>query len=337
MLQLEPTNLLEPLDLRKDFSPFARPSDNTARPPKPPRSYQTVRYRFRRIVKTTLIIAGGLACVGVGMALPQLPNLVVSDSNRSSAIEPPRNAITADTLAKPSQTPDVTPPEVKPVEPATDGSGRRAADTPPPASKPASASVQNPPVQNPATAAQPQPAPAANESANAPPCNPKARHDDSNCLAGGPTVPLTGPAGAAPAVKPTDPKPAATASASPPPPSAKTAAPQPVNTQSAVTEQAPAATPQDRKQERTRSSSRRRDRGNWDDSRSASYWGAPDDEGERGYGGRRDRYGDEDRYRGDRRSARRGGWREEERVVVERGPHIGGPPGLFGLLPFGGD
>jgi hypothetical protein len=68
-----------------------------------------------------------------------------------------------------------------------------------------------------------------------------------------------------------------------------------------------------------------------------SYWGAPDDEADRGYGSRRDRYGDDeardDRRRGDRRSARRGGSREEERVV-ERGPRIGGPPGLFGLLPF---
>jgi hypothetical protein len=324
MLQLEPTNLLEPLDLREDFSPFAKLSNTfsgqdaaarrAATRPRPRHPSISVRRRGHRTLKAALIIVGAVACVGVGMALPQLPNLVVSDSIRSSAVEPPRNAITADTLAKPGAPPpemkpveikpvETKPPDVKPSEPATNGSSQRtAADTAPPAK-----------------AADD---PAANDSvANAPPCNPKMRNTDANCLAGGPPQPLTGPAGAMPDPKPVETKPAANVA----------------NAQPAATEErAPAAAPQDRKQDRSRSSSRRRDRGNWDEGRSASYWGTPDEEADRGYRGRRDRYGDDDGYRGDRRSARRGGWREEERVV-ERGPRIGGPPGLFGLLPFGGD
>jgi hypothetical protein len=270
--------------------------------------------------------------------------------------------ITADTLPKPTPIePDVKPPATKADEPTTNGSSQRGtADTDAPAP------AQNPPTQNPPSTAQAaQPASTANQSANAPPCNPKARYDDTNCLAGGPAIPLTGPQGATPQIKPAQPKtvepkpvlpkpvqpkpvqpkpidptPAASASASPPPAPATTANAQPVN----IEEQSPVAAPQDRKQDRTRSSSRRRDRGNWDEGRSASnYWGAPDEDVDRGYGsrrdryGERDRYGDDDRYRGDRRSARRGGGREEERVV-ERGPRIGGSPGLFGLLPFlGGD
>jgi hypothetical protein len=308
MLQLEPTNLLEPLDLREDFSPFAKPYDLdraakvAQRAPQRPRLYQTAtpsRAGGRRALKAALVVVGALACVGVGMALPQLPSLVVSDNNRAPAIEPARPVITADTLPKPAVEPPETkpietkPPDVKPDEPATTGSSQGAAPDTAPAVQPA------------------QPAPAANDAvAGARPCNSKARNTDANCLAGGPVVPLT----------------------EPPPAPANTANAQPVNTE----EPAPTAAPQDRKQDRNRSSSRRRDRGNWDESRSASnYWGARDEEVDRGYGARRDRDGDDGRdvgRRTDRRSARRG-WNEEERVV-ERGPRIGGPPGLFGLLPF---
>src|SRR5205807_5230463 len=99
MLQLEPSNLLEPLDLREDFSPFARLSDalsgqdgaarRAAMRPRHPSI--SVRHRSRRTFKAALIVIGAVACVGVGMALPRLPDLMVSDSNRAPAIEPARD------------------------------------------------------------------------------------------------------------------------------------------------------------------------------------------------------------------------------------------------------
>ena len=107
ILMLEPSNLLEPLNLADRHGDPASPSTSPARPQsaaaaicrddaareKLPESVAMGAQRIRRDsfsapierdsrwrLKSALLVAGALACVATGTALPQLPELMFGDA-----------------------------------------------------------------------------------------------------------------------------------------------------------------------------------------------------------------------------------------------------------------
>ncbi len=119
--QLEPSNLLVPLDFADrgsdpvpslqrtdagEASPKALPAPIVTEPVPPP----TTGHRARWPLNSALIVAGALACLGAGAALPQLAIL-------ASGGKPSHTVATATRPAPPAAQPSVTSEPSKPSEP----------------------------------------------------------------------------------------------------------------------------------------------------------------------------------------------------------------------------
>ena len=192
---LEPSNLLEPLDLKHQHAGFADPSASgergaraqrkltreTTRVPRPSEAEQ------RSPVKSILLAAGALACFGAGTLFSQIQILTPSDVGSSptiaSASRPPAPRVDVATKSDESTSTE------KSVNSSSNESkpdaALNAAATPPPATSPAEQNGS-------ATAQGTQGVPAAQSAANdavagcagsckQQPCPP----DDANCLEGG--------------------------------------------------------------------------------------------------------------------------------------------------------
>ncbi len=203
ILLLEPSNLLEPLDLadrhvdpanptaraeREDSSRFMRPvrRDSISAPIERDRSWR---------LKSAVIVVGAFACIAAGAALPQLPELAFGDRKPAQQTKPSQQTV-AQTIADatkqpvrvvrtPAKSEEAKPAEPKPNEPITSGSNQSIALT------------ANPGTQPPVTD---QPAPVAQDPAAraAPSCGPRNRAGDDKCLEGG--VPEPAAATARPSV-----------------------------------------------------------------------------------------------------------------------------------------
>ena len=193
---LEPSNLLEPLDLKHQHTGFADPSARgergargaqrklTRETPRVPRPSEAER---RSPVKSILLAAGALACFGAGTLFSQIQILTPSDVGSSptiaSATRPPAPRVDVATKSDESTSTE------KSVNSSSNESkpdaALNAAATPPPATSPAEQNGS-------ATAQGTQGVPAAQSAANdavagcagsckQQPCPP----DDANCLEGG--------------------------------------------------------------------------------------------------------------------------------------------------------
>jgi hypothetical protein len=189
---LEPSNLLEPLDLTEQRTGFGGRSPRVEtgegagrRRPRETDGARRPTGRARRYsVRPILMVAGALACFAGGSFLPQLPSLTRADLGLASVSANPsiRAAPRADAAAK--------------LE-ASNSPEPRAANFSAKPDAPLNATAAAPPAPNPAQgntsagiqrAAVPTPQPAANDVSVgcAGPCNQQAcPRDDANCLEGG--------------------------------------------------------------------------------------------------------------------------------------------------------
>ena len=205
ILMLEPSNLLEPLNLADRHGDPASPRE------KLPESVAMGAQRIRRDsfsapierdsrwrLKSALLVAGALACVATGTALPQLPELMFGDEKPAQQTKPVQQT-------KSSAQPTVAD-ATKPSAPVADAPAKSTkaeepkAAEPKPSDKPSESSGSNQSVAltaNPGTqsAVPDQPAPAAQDAAAgaATSCGPRNRASDDKCLEGGPAAPAPGP------------------------------------------------------------------------------------------------------------------------------------------------
>jgi hypothetical protein len=216
ILLLEPSNLLEPLNLAdRDVdpaNPSVRSEQNTTSPtglaraqsaaaairrdsaygsqPIGRRSVSERDGRWR--LKSGLLLAGALACVATGTALPQLPELMFGDAK--PAQQTPKSA----QQQTPKSAPQTVADAAKPSAPVADAPAKseetKAAEPKPNESSGSNQSVAL--TSNPGTqpAVPDQPAPAAQDAAAAAatPCSPRNAARDDKCLEGGPAA--AGPA-----------------------------------------------------------------------------------------------------------------------------------------------
>jgi hypothetical protein len=231
ILLLEPSNLLEPLDLADrqvdPENPSARPAGqgtSSRRFMRPARgdsisaSAAITRDRSWR-VKSALLVAGAFACLATGAALPQLPDLVFGDAKpaqQAKSAQQTKSASAQQTIAEAAKQPvrvkeapatpgESKPAEPKPVEPkpnesASNGSNQSVADQTSVANQsvaltanPDAQSAVNAPGQKPSTT---QSAPATPDATAgvATPCSPQNRARDDKCLEGGVATPAAGSA-----------------------------------------------------------------------------------------------------------------------------------------------
>ena len=193
---LEPSNLLEPLDLKHQHDGFADPSargergergprmqpQSTREKPRVPRPRQAER---RSSVKSILLAAGALACFGAGTLFSQMQILAPSDVGSSptmtTADSPPAPSADVATKSEESTSTEGKLADTSAKESKPDAASNAAATTPPATIL---SEQNNPaPVQSAPTAQ-----PAANNavagcagSCKQQPCPP----DDANCLEGG--------------------------------------------------------------------------------------------------------------------------------------------------------
>jgi hypothetical protein len=192
---LEPSNLLEPLDLKHQHAGFADPSARgesgaraqrklTRETPRVPRPSEAER---RSPVKSILLAAGALACFGAGTLFSQIQILTRSDVGSSptiaSASRPPGPRV--DVATKSDESTSTEKSANSSSNESKPDAALNAAATPPPATSPAEQNGS-------ATAQGTQGVPAAQSAANdavagcagsckQQPCPP----DDANCLEGG--------------------------------------------------------------------------------------------------------------------------------------------------------
>jgi len=238
--QLEPSNLLEPLDLAEQpaesIRRLAYPDYGTSKPaatPAMPRERVPPPVgRTRRRLKSALLVAGALGCVAAGAALPRLTALVWGDVDaaqmglaRTLAGVTRLSERAADVAVKPDG------PKAAATATASTAAAANASDqTPAPAANaanqspaPASASDQPPAAANtpaappaPPNGSRPSAAPAAKEAkdAKAAPCNQRAA-SDNNCLEGAVAV-AAAPASQPLTINPPPSTPASPQAAAPP-------------------------------------------------------------------------------------------------------------------------
>jgi hypothetical protein len=192
---LEPSNLLEPLDLKHQHAGFADPSARgergaraqrklTRETPRVPRPSEAER---RSPMKSILLAAGALACFGAGTLFSQIQILTPSDVGSSptiaSASRPPAPRV--DVATKSDESTSTEKSANSSSNESKPDAALNAAATPPPATSPAGQNGS-------ATAQGTQGVPAAQSAANdevagcagsckQQPCPP----DDANCLEGG--------------------------------------------------------------------------------------------------------------------------------------------------------
>jgi hypothetical protein len=198
ILLLEPSNLLEPLDLADRY---VNPADPSARPDRDGTAHGTSPRGFARTttrsasvsapierrwrLKSALIVAGALACFGAGAALPQLPDLTLGDSKPAQVASASRQSAPA--AGAPIKSETSKPAEPRLNESTSNGSNQSIALAP---------NVDAPSVSVPdQRAAADQTVPAAKDAAGggASSCDRQGRsNDDASCLAGAVTNPPAG-------------------------------------------------------------------------------------------------------------------------------------------------
>lgn len=234
--QLEPSNLLEPLDLAErpaeSICRLAHPDYGTSKPaatPAMPRQRVAPPIgRGRPRLKSALLLAGALGCVAAGAALPRLATLVWGDVD-AAQMGLARTLAGVTRLSERAADVAVKPDAPKAAASATaskEAAAANASDQPPATANASkqSSTAANTPAEPPAppNASRPSAAPSPKE-AKAAPCNQHAAADN-NCLEGAVAVaaapasqPVTiNPPPSAPAVPqaaapPAAPSPAATA------------------------------------------------------------------------------------------------------------------------------
>jgi hypothetical protein len=235
ILLLEPSNLLEPLNLADRHgdpaSPSTRPDRHPTSPTSPARTQSAAAaisrhdaareklpdsvvmgaQRIRRDsfsapidgdsrwrLKSALLVAGALACVATGTALPQLPELMFGDAKPAQQTTKSAQQTAAD-ATKPKSAPQTVADAAKPSAPVADAPAK-SEESKPAEPKPSESSGPNQSVALTANAGtQPavpdQPAPAAQDAAAAAatPCGPRNKARDDKCLEGGPATPAPEP------------------------------------------------------------------------------------------------------------------------------------------------
>ena len=225
ILLLEPSNLLEPLDLADRHadpaSPSVRSEQNTTSPTSLARA-QSAAAAIRRDaargsqpigrrslsapvdgdsrwrLKSALLVAGALACVATGTALPQLPELMFGDAKPAQQTTKSAQQTAAD-ATRPKSAQQTVADATKPSAPVADAPAK-SEESKPAEPKPNELSGPNQSVAltpNPGTqpAVPDQPAPAAQDAAvaAATPCGPRNKARDDKCLEGGPATPAPEP------------------------------------------------------------------------------------------------------------------------------------------------
>jgi hypothetical protein len=248
--QLEPSNLLEPLDLAEQpvesIRRPAHPDYGTSKPaatPAMPRDRAAPPIgRGRRRLKSALLVAGALGCIAVGTALPRMTTLVWGDVDPQAGLARTLAGVTrlseraADVVVKPD-----APKTAATATASKEAAAANASDQPPPPANPshqspapanasnqpaAAANTSNQPPA-PANASRPSAAPTAKEAkeAKAAQCNQHAA-SDNKCLEGAVAV-APAPASQPVTINPPPSAPADPQAATPPaaPPQAATAQP----------------------------------------------------------------------------------------------------------------
>lgn len=206
ILLLEPSNLLEPLDLADRY---VNPADPSARPDRDGTAHGTSPRGFTRTtrrsasvsapierrwrLKSALLVAGALACFGAGTALPQLPDLTFGDIKPAQVASASRQSAPAagapiKEVSKPAE-PRLNESASNGSNQSSNGSNQSIALAPN-VDPPSATSV---PDQK--AAAVDQSVPAAKDAAGGgvTSCDRQGRsNDDANCLAGAVTNPPAG-------------------------------------------------------------------------------------------------------------------------------------------------
>jgi hypothetical protein len=367
--QLEPSNLLEPLDLAEQpaesIRRLAYPNYGTSKPaatPAMPRErVPPLIGRRRRRLKPALLVAGALGCVAAGTALPRLTTLVWGDvdasqmglartlagvtrlSERAADVAVKRDEPKAAAIATASKEAAATNASDQPPAPAN-------ASNPSPApanasSQPAAAANTSTQPPAPANASKPSAAATAKEAKGAQ-CNQHAA-SDNKCLEGAVAVPpapasqpvTIDPPPSAPAGPQTAALPAATPEAGTPQPAES----QPAGTRASVQqeERSQASRPSRRaaRRDTNRTPAPRRDwaaadraagQRSWDNWQDRDRWQGRDANRESSWG--RDPY--DDYVRGDARRAVERNWRSDNRPIArssrEEVPAMPAPQFRFG-------
>jgi hypothetical protein len=220
ILLLEPSNLLEPLNLEDRYVDPANSSDrpeiegtSSRKFMRPVRrdsisasaaiSRDSSRDRSWRL-KSALLVAGAFACFAAGVALPQLPELAFGDAKTAQQTKPaqqpqPKSA----QQTNPAQ--QAVTEAVKPSAPVADAPAKsedsKAAESKPSETTGSNQSVAltaNPGTQStvtgPAAPAAQEAAPPVKDARAATPCGPRNRASDDKCLEGGVPEPAAGTA-----------------------------------------------------------------------------------------------------------------------------------------------
>jgi hypothetical protein len=368
ILMLEPSNLLEPLNLAERYAELEnssasndgdRTSSKRFRRPTPAPIERESRGDSRWRPKSALLVAGAFACVAAGTALPQLPDLVFGDAKPAQQAKSAQQTSAQQTIAEATKQPvrvreaPATPAESKPAEPkpnetASNGSNQSVANQSVALTANTDAqSAVSAPGQKPSTA---QSAPATPDATVgvATSCSPQNRARDDKCLEGG----VADPAGSTRTPVPdrnSDSSPRSApvasrttgASTAKPPAAPQTIwevderAQQPINRRAPQRDTAdqPAAADNNGPSAKSSDRSRRRERSAEDNGQTARYGNSrQEQESNRNSGGRRDRY---DEYaRGEDRRVFGRAPREDDRVIGGGPPRHEGPmpifPSLFG-------
>jgi hypothetical protein len=224
ILMLEPSNLLEPLDLADrqvdPANPSARPAGegtSSRRFMRPARgdsiSASAAITRDRSSVdrswrlKSALLVAGAFACFAAGAALPQLPDLAFGDAKpaqQPKSAQQTKSASAQQTIAEATKQPvrvkeapatslaESKPAEPKPNESASNGSNQSVANQSVAltANTDAQSAVSAPDQKS--STAQSAPATPDATAGVATSCSPQNRARDDKCLEGGVPAPAAG-------------------------------------------------------------------------------------------------------------------------------------------------
>ena len=369
ILMLEPSNLLEPLNLADQYGEPASSStrddeDGTSKRFRRPTRKDPISTPIERAgrwrLKSALLVAGAFACFAAGSALPQLPELAFGDGKPAQQAKPAQQTKSVQqTIAEATKQPiriekapadpaEAKPAEPKPNEPVSNGSNESIALTANPGAQSPAADRSAPTAQN---------APASGTMS----CRPQVKPADDKCLEGGVLDPAAGSTRTTAPDRNSDSSPRSAPAASRTTGASTAKSPagphsiweidersqQSVNRRAAPRDAAdqPAATDnndqssktwdRDRRQDQdsNRASSRRRERSAGDNGQAARYGASRQDQDfNRNSGWRRDR--DDEYARGeDRRGVGRAP-REDDRVISIGPPRHEGPlpilPSLFG-------
>jgi hypothetical protein len=370
ILLLEPSNLLEPLNLtdryvepanlsarlagegtssRRFMRPVRRDSISASAAITRDRSSRDRSWRL----KSAVLVAGAFACFAAGAALPQLSELTFGDAKLAQQTKPaqqtnsaqrtqPAQQTVADTTKRsapvadaPVKSEESKPTEPKPNESAPNGSNQSVALT----ANTDAQSALSAPGQN-ASTAQSAPAAPAADAGVATSCSPQNRARDDKCLEGGVADPAAASrtTGASTVKSPAAPQSIWEIDERAQQSVNRRAAQRDAADQQAATDnngQSAKSWDRDRRQEQdsNRASSRRRERPAADNGQTARYGDSRQEQDtNRNSNWRRDRY---DEYvRGDDRRVFGRARRDDDDRVIGGGPRHDGPipifPSLFG-------